>query len=125
MPTQPTSDPNAALIQARWRVSGKFLRVGEKKVRLRGCSYGPFRPNAAGAPFPEDNRLSSDLEHLLALQFDTIRLYDPPSDHLLREAQSVGLRLIVGITWTDHVDFLRDPALQTTIISTVRETVSR
>ena len=125
MPTQPTSDPNAALIQARWRVSGKFLRVGEKKVRLRGCSYGPFRPNAAGAPFPEDNRLSSDLEHLLVLQFDTIRLYDPPSDHLLREAQRLGLRLIVGITWTDHVDFLRDPALQTTIINTVRETVSR
>lgn len=125
MPIRPTFDQNAALIQARLRVSGKFLRVGEEKVRLRGISYGPFRPNAAGAPFPEDSRLTSDLEHLWALKFDTVRLYDPPSDHLLSEAQRLGLRLIVGIPWTDHVDFLRDPALQEKIISTVRETITR
>jgi hypothetical protein len=125
MPPSPTFDQNAALEQARLRVSGKFLRVGDEKVRLRGISYGPFRPNAAGAPFPEDSRLTSDLEHLWALKFDTVRLYDPPNDHLLSEAQRLGLRLIVGIPWTDHVDFLRDPALQKKIIRAVRETVTR
>ncbi len=125
MPTRPTFDQNAALIQARLRVSGKFLRVGEEKVRLRGISYGPFRPNATGDPFPEDSRLTCDLEHLWALKFDTVRLYDPPSKHLLSEAQRLGLRLIVGIPWTDHVDFLRDSALQEKIIGRVRETVTR
>ena len=125
MPTRPAFDPNAALMPARLRVSGKFLRIGDAKVRLRGISYGPFRPNTAGAPFPEDSQLTSDLEHLGTLQFDTIRLYDSPSDHLLKEAQRLGLRLIVGIPWTDHVDFLRDPTLQAAIISTVRDTATR
>ena len=92
MQTLPTFDSNAALMQARLRVSGKFLRVGDEKVRLRGISYGPFRPNSAGFPFPEDSRLTSDLEHLSVLKFDTIRLYDSPSDHLLSEAQRLGLR---------------------------------
>jgi hypothetical protein len=125
MPTRPAFDPNAALMPARLRVSGKFLRIGDAKVRLRGISYGPFHPNTAGAPFPEDSQLTSDLEHLGTLQFDTIRLYDPPSDHLLKEAQRLSLGLIVGIPWADHVDFLRDPTLQATIISTVRDTATR
>lgn len=125
MPTHPAFDPNAALMPARLRVSGKFLRIGDAKVRLRGISYGPFRPNTAGAPFPEDSQLTSDFEHLSVLKFDTVRLYDSPSDHLLSEAQRLGLRLIVGIPWTDHVDFLRDSILQAKIISTVRDTVAR
>lgn len=125
MPPCPTFDQNDASQVSRLRVSGKFLRVGDEKVRLRGISYGPFRPNSTGAPFPEDACLTNDLEHLSARQFDTVRLHHPPSSQLLNEAERLGLRLIVGIPWTDHVDFLRDPALQKKIIETVREAVTR
>jgi O-antigen biosynthesis protein len=125
MSSSPCSPPNAAPEQARLRVSGKFLRVGGEKVSLKGVSYGPFRPNAQGEPFPDEPQLTADLEHISALGFDTLRLYDPPSEALLRLAERLGLRLIVGIPWTDHVDFLRDAALQKSIIAEVCAAVTR
>ncbi|MCX6857633.1 MAG: glycosyltransferase [Verrucomicrobia bacterium] len=121
----PTAQPNAASEQARLRVSGKFLRVGAEKVSLKGISYGPFRPNAQGAPFPEELRLTADLEHIAALGFDTVRLYDPPTEAVLSLAEKLGLRLMVGIPWTDHVDFLRDAASVKSIMAEVCEAVTR
>ncbi len=106
-------------------MAGKFLRVGDDKIILRGISYGPFRPNADGEPFPEPARLSLDLAHLHELGFDTVRLYDPPSDRLLSEAQRLGLKLIVGLTWTDHEDFFQKPQLRKQIVAQVQTQVSR
>lgn len=104
----------------RLRVAGKFLRRGQSKVLLKGVSYGPFQPNSRNEPFPEDSRLVTDLTHIHALGFNTIRLYHPPSEALLREATRLGLNLIVGIAWGDHVDFLRDRAQRNKIVETIQ-----
>ncbi len=93
---------------ARVRAAGKFLRCDGGKWFLQGVSYGPFKPNARGEPFPEDERLTADFASIRVMGFNTVRTYDLPSEALLREASAQGLRLIVGIPWTDHVDFLRD-----------------
>lgn len=85
---------------------GKFFRQQGRKISFRGLCYGPFRLNSRNAPFPEDTRLSADFDQIRRMGFDTVRLYHPPSDFLLSEALRTGLRLIVGIAWTDHVDFL-------------------
>lgn len=119
---QPDSE---AMPDMRLEVSGKFLRQGGKKVYLRGVSYGPFKINSLGDPFPESTQLCLDLAHIHELGFDCIRLYHPPSDLILSEARRLGLKLIVGIPWTDHVDFLRTRRQRLEIIEHIRNEGSR
>lgn len=89
--------------------SGKWLREGGEKWRMKGVSYGPFKPNSRNEPFPEDEGLTNDLEHIRDLGFNTIRLYELPTAKVIEKATALGLRLLAGIPWTDHVDFLRNP----------------
>lgn len=109
----------------RLTVGGKWLRAGAEKWLMRGVSYGPFRPNSRGEPFPEDAPLRADLTHIGQLGFNTVRLYELPSPAVIQAATSLGLRLLVGIPWTDHVDFLSSKAQQDEIRQTVVGTVSR
>lgn len=107
MSALPSSPTPSAAADARLRGAGKFFQRDGQKVFLRGVSYGPFRPNARGEAFPEDDRLSADLAHIRAMGFDTVRLYELPTEHMLHTAEALGLQLLIGIPWTDHVDFLR------------------
>ncbi|MBL9178677.1 MAG: glycosyltransferase [Verrucomicrobiaceae bacterium] len=96
----------------RVMTAGKFLRLTDGAAFfMRGVSYGPFRPNSRGEPFPEDGRLAADLRHIASSGFNTVRIYELPTQAVLRAAESNGLRLIIGIPWAEHVDFLADRAL--------------
>ena len=107
--------------------AGKFFRLAPEgeKTFLRGISYGPFRPNSRGEGFPENAQLAADLAQIRQMGFDTVRLYTPPSEVLLAEAVKLGLKLMVGMAWTDHVDFMRSPAQQQTILEAVRAEAKR
>ncbi len=92
--------------------AGKFLRLEDGTPHfMRGVSYGPFKPNSRSEPFPEDAQLTADLRHIVALGFNTVRLYELPTEAVLREVEALGLRLIVGIPWSEHVDFLASASL--------------
>lgn len=108
----PLSNPAPEIHGPRVVVAGKFLQLTDGTPHfVRGVSYGPFKPNVRGEPFPETERLAADLRHIAALGFNTVRLYELPTTAVLREVEALGLRLIVGIPWTEHVDFLADGAL--------------
>ncbi len=112
-----TASPPSPIMPAsggpRLMTAGKYLRPGDdRSFFMRGISYGPFKPNSRDEPFPEDARLSADLRHITALGFNTVRIYDLPTATLLREVAALGLRLIVGVPWMEHVDFLSDRALR-------------
>jgi hypothetical protein len=92
---------------------------------MNGVSYGPFRANERGEPFPDDSRLRDDFLAIHAMGFNTVRLYDLPSEAVLGAALEHDLKLIVGIPWTDHVDFLRDAEASNRIKATVREAAQR
>ncbi|MEN3942339.1 glycosyltransferase [Prosthecobacter sp. SYSU 5D2] len=109
----------------RLMTGGKWLRAGEEKWLMRGVTYGPFKPNARGEPYPEDARLEEDLRHIRELGFNTVRLYELPAAAVLHAATKLGLRLLVGIPWTDHVDFMRDSRLKKEILEKIRQTVTR
>lgn len=94
------------------RVAGKFFCQKGQKVLPRGVTYGPFQPNATGESFPKPAQLTADLETLVQMGFQALRVYHAPSPHLLREALRLDLRLWVSIPWTDHVDFLRSRSLR-------------
>jgi GT2 family glycosyltransferase len=106
--------------------AGKFLQLaGGEPFFMRGVSYGPFKPNSRSEPFPEDERLASDLRHIASLGFNTVRIYELPTPAVLREVEFNSLRLIVGIPWAEHVDFLSDGALRHEIEQRISETTSR
>ena len=105
--------------------AGKWLRAGGCRWSLHGVSYGPFRPNRRGESFPDDDRLAADFAHIRQLGFNTVRVYEPPSDAVLAAARREGLYLLVGIAWTDHVDFLRRRASRQAVLDTVRTEAAR
>lgn len=111
-----SATPSAPLLPAghglRVVTAGKFLQLADGSPHfLRGVTYGPFKPNSRGEPFPEDPQLAVDLRHIAALGFNTLRLYEPPTAVVLREVEALGLRLIVGIPWSEHTDFLASRTL--------------
>ncbi len=108
----PPAPPPPVCHGQRVVAAGKLLQLTDGTAHfMRGVSYGPFKPNSRGEPFPEDDRLAADLLRIAALGFNTVRLYEPPTAVVLREVEALGLRLIVGIPWSEHVDFLANRAL--------------
>ena len=113
-PPTPNSVPLAV------RPAGKFFNLADDSTWwMNGITYGPFPPNPAGEPFPESARLESDLRMIATLGFNTLRLYSPPTPTLRSAAQKNGLRLLVTLTWTDHVDFLSDGSQVAAILDTI------
>ena len=111
--------PSAA-ISHRVQAGGKYLRLDGAKWQLNGVSYGPFKPNSRSEPFPDCEQLAADFARIRAMGFNCVRIYDLPSQDLLRLSASHDLRLIVGIPWTDHVDFLNSKARRREIEERVR-----
>ena len=44
----------------RPRAGGKFLFAGDRKLWVRGVTYGTFRPQANGEDYPSDAVLDAD-----------------------------------------------------------------
>ena len=122
----PLSQRGAGLA-ARVVADGKFLRVlgetgparrgsgggaaGGERFRIKGVSYGTFAPDGKGDHFPEAERVAEDFAAMAALGINTVRVYTPPRPALLDEAARHGLRVMVGLPWSQHVAFLDDRRL--------------
>jgi hypothetical protein len=104
--TQLSGTKDNALMHAR--VSGKFLTVGGERHLIRGVSYGTFAPDQDGVQFPTAARIAQDFALMAAAGINTVRIYTPPPVHLLDEAARHGLRVMIGLPWSQHVAFLGD-----------------
>lgn len=123
-PSSPSSPAQPG--EGAWRVSGRWFREATgSKVYLRGVTYGPFKPNAQGLPWPEEPRLQDDFRKMAALGFNTVRVYELPTEAVLQAARDTGLRLLVGVPWTQHVDFLSDRTVQAEAIARVQDAARR
>jgi len=100
---------------ARVATEGKFLRVGDERFLVKGVTYGTFAPDAHGYQFPSLPQIVADFRQMAALGVNTVRTYTPPRRDLLDAAASEGLRVMVGLPWSQHVAFLDDRALKRTI----------
>ncbi|MET0391190.1 MAG: glycosyltransferase [Polyangiales bacterium] len=94
------------------------------KFLIRGVTYGTFAPNATGG-YPPPEQLAIDFALMRAANVNTLRIYTEPPRELLDEAERHGLKVIVGLAWTQHVCFLDDEALAQQIRSSVRDSVRR
>src|SRR5687767_8451773 len=90
----------------RLQIEGKFFRLGHERWHLKGVAYGPFAPNAAGEFFPSPEVVVADLQHIVELGGNTLRVYYPPPVWLLELVGARGLKLFVDVPWAKHLCFL-------------------
>ena len=62
---------------------------------------------------------------MAGLGINTVRVYTPPRRELLDEAARHGLRVMVGLPWSQHVAFLDDRRLRRAIRRELVGTVAR
>jgi GT2 family glycosyltransferase len=101
-------------------VSGKSLHLDGRRFLIKGVSYGTFAPRADGALFPEPDCVARDFKAIAELGANTVRTYTPPPLSVLDEAARCGLRVIVGLPWSQHVAFLDSGPIARDIRATVR-----
>jgi GT2 family glycosyltransferase len=105
----------AEVSAAKVVADGKFLRAGADRFLVKGVTYGTFAPDADGCQFPPLSRVSEDFRQMAELGLNAVRTYTPPRLELLDEAARHGLRVMVGLPWSQHVAFLDDRRLQRSI----------
>jgi O-antigen biosynthesis protein len=110
-------------------VRGKFLYAGDEKLYLRGVTYGPFRPEAAGTEFAGSEYhtpevVDRDFSQMAGAGLNSVRVYTPPPRWLLDAAQRHGLYVMIGLPWEQHVSFLDNRRTQKSIIERVRQGVT-
>jgi O-antigen biosynthesis protein len=108
---------------ARIATDGKFLRLGDDRFLVKGVTYGTFAPDADGYQFPPLDRIATDFRLMAGLGVNTIRTYTAPRRDLLDEAARHGLRVMVGLPWSQHVAFLDDRTLRRQIRRELAATV--
>jgi glycosyltransferase involved in cell wall biosynthesis len=101
------------------RVQGKFFFVGQRKHFIKGVTYGPFPRRSHGSPFPESAVVETDFALMTEAGINTVRVFTVPPIWLLDAAQHAGLKLLVGLPWSQHIAFLDSPKTQEEIRQTV------
>ena len=101
------------------RVHGKFFFAGKHKHFIRGVTYGPFAQRSHGAQFPEPAMVDRDFALMGEAGINTVRVFTVPPGWLLDAADRAGLKILVGLSWSQHVAFLDSAATQAEIRKTV------
>src|SRR5215469_1077353 len=101
------------------RVQGKFFFVGDKKYFVKGVTYGPFPKGSHGEQFPECAVVEADFALMAEAGINTVRVFTVPPLWLLDAAQDEGLRVLVGLPWSQHVAFLDSSKTQRQIRAAV------
>src|SRR6202790_5136894 len=97
------------------RVHGKFFFAGETKHFVKGVTYGPFGPGSHGDQFPETEVVEQDFALMRSAGVNTVRVFTVPPLWLLDAADEAGLKVLVGLPWSQHVAFLDNAAIQAEI----------
>src|SRR5215208_4990955 len=107
------------------RVRAKFFHEGDRKWFLKGVTYGPFKPNADGDLTATPERARQDFGLMRDFGVNLIRVYHVPPRWLLDLAAEHGLRVLISIPWTQHVEFLNSGSLKRQIVEVLRKAVAR
>ncbi len=92
----------------RIAASGKFFRDGDGRFFVKAVSFGPFPPDAEGRTLPVGQDLAEYLQSVVDVGANTLRVYEVPPLDFVDSCMDLGLRVIIGIPWAQHVDFLEN-----------------
>ncbi len=96
---------------SRVTVAGKFFRAGDARFFVKAVSFGPFPPDQDGCTLPVGKALRRDLQAVIDVGANALRVYEVPSMEFVDTCADAGLRVIIGIPWAQHVDFFEDAAV--------------
>jgi GT2 family glycosyltransferase len=98
-----------AIGAARPEARGKFLFANDRKLHIRGVSYGAFRPDAEGREYQDRAILDRDFAMMAEHGFNAVRIpHTMPPAFLLDIAERYGLRVMVGLSAEQYVGYLID-----------------
>ncbi len=115
-----TADPSCV----RPKVRGKYFFVADQKIYLRGVSFGPLA-SRAGCELGTPEVVAADFKIMKALNINCVRTYGVPDQWFLDLSGEHGLRVLVGIPWSQHVAFLDDSHLPKEIERTITASIRR
>ena len=107
----------------RAHVRGRFIYVGDRKLYLRGVTYGTFAPGADGTQYPAPAVVAGDFAMMRAVGINCVRVYTPAPRWLLDLAAEHELFVMAGVPWEEHVTFLDSARTARSIERRVRESV--
>jgi glycosyltransferase involved in cell wall biosynthesis len=81
------------------KTNGRFLYVRGQRFWVKGVTYGTFRANEDGEPFPSKFQVRDDFARMREAGINTVRLYTPPPDWVADAAVAEGLYLMPDICW--------------------------
>jgi ABC-type multidrug transport system fused ATPase/permease subunit/GT2 family glycosyltransferase len=117
-------NPNPYFRHARPRSGGKFFYVADKKLYLRGVTYGTFRPRSIDeGDYGSPEQVDADFAAMAHSGINSVRLYTVPPRWLLDIAGQHGLYVMVGIPWEQHIAFLESKKQKASITGRIREGV--
>jgi glycosyltransferase involved in cell wall biosynthesis len=105
-------------------VRGKFLFLGERKLYIRGVTYGTFRPEEGGSEYHDPATVERDFALMADYGINAVRTYTVPPTWLLDIALEHGLLVMVGLPWEQHIAFLDDTERVRSIEKRVRDAVA-
>src|SRR5689334_3733863 len=105
------------------RVRGKFFFAGDQKFFVKGVTYGPFPVGSHGKQFPECDVVVRDFRMMAEMGATVVRVFTVPPVWLLDRAAEAGLRVLVGLPWSQHIAFLDNRKIQSEILRSVSEAV--
>jgi GT2 family glycosyltransferase len=96
------------MLDHRPHALGKFIFTGDKKLYIRGVTYGPFRPDLNGDKYHNPEVVERDFAQIAANGLNAVRTYTVPPRWLLDAAERHGLRVMVGLPVEREAMFLDD-----------------
>ena len=106
-------------------MDGKFLAVGDRRLWVRGVTYGTFAPDEDGIRFGSHEQVRRDFAAMAERGFNAVRTYTAPPVWLLEEAERSGLHVMAGLAWEQHMAFLDERDRVGAIVARVREQAAR
>ena len=99
-------------VAPRVRVQSKFFFRGGHKFFLKGITYGPFHPDAAGDFVGTPDKVRADLAQMRELGVNLLRVYHVPPRWFMDILAEHGMLVLISIPWAEHVEFLNDRAIR-------------
>src|SRR5207247_398613 len=102
--------PVAAPVSApRPAVRGKFLSAGDRKLYVRGVTYGAFRPDAHGNEYWDRDLIERDFAQMAESGINAVRIpHTAPPRSLLDAAHRHGVWVMVGLSAEQYLGFVID-----------------
>jgi hypothetical protein len=116
-------DVSANVDMTRIRPLAKFFFEGDRKFFVKGVTYGPFKPDAEGHYLGTPAKVDVDLALMRQVGINLVRVYHAPPRWFLDQCGAAGVRVLITLPWSKHIEFLRQREARRAIVHSLTKAV--